>query len=109
MAAFAFAKTPEPPYYAAIFSTQKSAGDNGYYLMAERMAELASKQPGFLGMESVRDGDGFGITASYWTSLEAIAAWKEHAEHQVAQQAGKRIWYEHYEIRIAKVERAYSK
>ena len=105
----AFAKTPEPPYYAVIFSSQQSSGDSGYGRMAERMVELAARQPGFLGIESVRGTDGFGITVSYWVSLEAIAAWKANTEHLAAQELGKHAWYEHYELKIAKVERAYAK
>lgn len=77
--------------------------------MAERMVELAAQQPGFLGVESVRGTDGFGITVSYWSSAEAISAWKADVEHLVAQEMGKRAWYEHYELRVAKVERAYGK
>jgi heme-degrading monooxygenase HmoA len=105
----AFAKTPRPPYYAVIFSSLRTAGENEYGRTADRMVELAAQQPGFLGVESVRDIDGFGITVSYWDSTEAIAAWKAQAEHVIAQETGKRLWYEHYELRIAKVERAYAK
>lgn len=104
-----FASTPEPPYYAVIFSSLRSSGENGYERMAERMMELASQQPGFLGVESVRGADGFGITVSYWESVEAISNWKANAEHRTAQENGKRLWYEGYELRIAKVERAYGK
>jgi len=100
------ANTPESPYYAVIFSSQRAEGDRGYGQMAERMIELVSKQPEFLGVESVRGSDGFGITVSYWSNEEAIAAWKAHARHKPAQEAGKRIWYEDYQIRVAKVERA---
>ncbi len=73
------------------------------------MIELAAEQPGFLGIETVRGEDGFGITVSYWTSEDAIAAWKADAEHQAAQDAGKSTWYEHFELRVARVERAYGK
>lgn len=104
-----FASTPEPPYYAVIFSSLRSAGENGYGRTAERMMELASRQAGFLGVESVRGADGFGITVSYWESLEAISSWKANAEHLAAQENGKRLWYEDYELRIARVERAYGK
>ncbi len=75
--------------------------------MAERMIELAAQQPGFLGVESARDARGFGITVSYWSSQEAIVAWKAHLEHKPAQEAGKRVWYADYHLRIAKVEREY--
>lgn len=101
-----FAGTPEPPYYAVIFTSQRSAGDNGYGAMADRMAELTAQQPGFLGLESARDASGFGITVCYWASLEAIAAWRANTEHRVAQEKGRAGWYEHFETRIARVERA---
>jgi heme-degrading monooxygenase HmoA len=103
-----FATTPEPPYYAVIFTSTRTAVDEGYGSVAERMVELAAQQPGFLGVESTRGADGLGITVSYWSSLEAIAAWKAQGEHRVAQASGHKKWYEHFETRIARVERAYS-
>jgi len=96
---------PQPPYYAVIFSSQRTPGDQGYAEMAARMEELASVQPGYLGIESARGADGFGITVSYWESLAAIQAWRANAEHRVAQAQGRDIWYEHFTIRIARVER----
>ncbi len=105
----AFASTFPTPYYAVIFASRRTPGDAaGYGAMAERMAALAATQPGYLGIESTRGSDGFGITVSYWESPEAIRAWKDHADHIVAQETGVKQWYEHYELRIAKVERAYS-
>ena len=101
------ATTPNPPYYAVIFSSQRSEGDAGYGAMADRMVELASQQSGFLGVESARGSDGFGITVSYWTSTDAIAQWKANVEHLAAQDLGRTLWYAHYELRVAKVERAY--
>jgi len=103
-----FARTPEPPYYAVIFSSQRSEGDHGYSAMAERMVELASRQAGFLGAESARDPSGFGITVSYWASEAAIQAWKADVEHLAAQEQGRSTWYEHFKVRVSKVERAYS-
>lgn len=107
MSSATFARLPEPPYYAVIFSSQRTEGDNGYAETAERMVELASTQPGFLGIESTRDAQGFGITVAYFDALDAIAAWKANAEHRRAQAEGHRTWYRHFELRIAKVERAY--
>jgi len=100
--------TPEPPYYAVIFTAQRTPGDDGYGAMAERMVELARTQPGFLGLESVRGADGLGITVSYWRDEESIAQWKAQAEHRVAQARGLRSWYSDYELRVARVERAYA-
>lgn len=98
---------PAPPYYAVIFSSLRTPGEQGYGAMAERMLELARAQPGFLGVESARDAEGLGLTVSYWRDEQSIAAWKAHAEHLVAQARGKRIWYEAYELRVARVERTY--
>lgn len=103
------ASTPSPPYYAVIFTSQRTAVEQGYRDVADRMVKLAAEQPGFLGVESVRGADGFGITVSYWSSEEAIATWKANLEHQSAQEAGKRVWYADYQIRVARVERAYGK
>ncbi len=95
----------EPPYVAVIFSSQRTEGDRGYGRMAERMVELASRQPGFLGVESARDAEGFGITVSYWKDEAAVAAWKADAEHAAAQRLGKDTWYRAFRLRVAKVER----
>ncbi len=105
-----FADLPEPPYYAVIFSSRRTPDDAaGYAAMAERMVALAAEQAGFLGVESSRDAEGFGITVSYWTSETAIRHWKENAEHLEAQRGGHQRWYEHFELRVARVERAYGK
>ena len=106
-AATPFAPRPEPPYYAVIFASQRTPVEGGYGETADRMVELARQQPGFLGVESTRGADGFGITVSYWSSLEAIAAWRAHAEHTIARGTGREQWYAGYELRIARVERAY--
>lgn len=99
------AKTPPPPYYAVIFTSFRTDVDAGYGDTADRMVELATGQPGFLGVESARSG--LGITVSYWESLEAIRDWKRHSEHLLAQQQGRDQWYTAYHTRICRVERAY--
>lgn len=101
------AATPEPPYYAVIFTSRRTDGDRGYDAMAGRMGELAAQQPGFLGFESARGADGLGLTVSYWRDEASIAAWKRNAEHQDAQRAGRQTWYADYQVRVARVERAY--
>jgi len=98
------AATPPPPYYAVIFTSELSASSEGYSELAGRMLALAAAQPGYLGVESVRDSTGLGITVSYWRSLPDIAAWKRHAEHQVAQQLGKSQYYQDFRLRVARVE-----
>jgi heme-degrading monooxygenase HmoA len=99
------ATTPSPPYYAVIFTSLRTAEDSGYAAMADAMFSLAAQQPGFLGVESAREG--LGITVSYWESLEAIAAWKRNSDHMVAQQRGLALWYSAFKVRICRVERDY--
>ncbi|MAX32871.1 Heme-degrading monooxygenase HmoA [Onishia taeanensis] len=99
------AKTPKPPYYAVIFTSHLTEVHEGYGQMAERMVELASEQPGFLGVESARED--VGITVSYWSDLESIKQWKANAEHQEAQRLGHEKWYSSFRTRISKVERDY--
>lgn len=107
------ARTPEPPYYAVIFTSVRTDGDRGYARTAAKMADLARRQPGFLGMESARNPsgpagdntDGTGITVSYWSDLASIENWKNQADHLTAQKMGKKAWYETYTVRITRVER----
>jgi heme-degrading monooxygenase HmoA len=99
------AATPTPPYYAVIFTSLRTEGDNGYADMAAAMEELAKQQPGYLGMESARNE--LGITVSYWESLEAIKNWKQNLDHVTAQKLGREKWYERYKVRVCRVERDY--
>jgi len=99
------AKTPEPPYYAVIFTSHRTEGDNGYSVMAERMVALASEQPGFLGIEAARED--VGVMVSYWSDIESIKHWKANLEHQEAQKLGHEKWYSTFKTRIARVERDY--
>lgn len=100
------ANTPKPPYYAVIFTSIRTDGDNGYTTMAEEMVRLANQQAGFLGMESAREH--LGITVSYWQDLAAIKAWKNNIEHLKAQKLGKEKWYAQFNVRISKVEKSYA-
>lgn len=99
------ANTPLPPYYAVIFTSTRTEGDNGYSEIAIRMLELAEQQSGFLGIESAREE--VGITVSYWSDLDSIKQWKANSEHIEAQKTGRKSWYESFKVRISKVERDY--
>lgn len=99
------AKTPEPPYYAVVFTSCRTAGDNGYAHMGDEVDRELAAQSGYLGMESVRNADGLGITVSYWDSPESIAAWKQNLTHAHAKGIGRKLWYECYALRICIVQR----
>jgi heme-degrading monooxygenase HmoA len=99
------AKTPEPPYYAVIFTSVRTNENIGYSDMSDKIDELVQNQPGFLGVESARDG--IGITVSYWKDLESVKQWRDNSEHQVARKKGREIWYNRFMVRIALVEKDY--
>lgn len=109
MSGTGFSTTPAPPYFAVIFTSRRSEVDSGYQETAQRMVELAREQPGFLGVESVRDEHGLGITVSYWRDEASILRWRKNTEHCLAQALGRRDWYADYLVRIARVERCYGR
>ena len=104
------ARTPEPPYYAVVFTSINAAVDHTEHVaLSRRLVEIASGYDGFLGIEAARNPDGTGVTAIYWRSLEAIQAFARDPEHRIAKQKGRELWYSHYLIRISRVERDYGR
>ena len=99
------ANTPQPPYYAVIFTSILHEDSKDYAEEAQTILNLAQVQPGFLGIESARDI--LVITVSYWDSLESIQNWRQNARHSLAKKKGMSDFYQAYKTRITKVERAY--
>jgi heme-degrading monooxygenase HmoA len=99
------AETPQPPYTAVIFTSVQTAELDGYDDTADEMERLAAQQPGYLGFESARSG--LGIAVSYWATQEDARAWKQVADHRIAQQRGRDQWYRSYRVRVATVDREY--
>lgn len=97
--------TPNPPYYAVIFTSVRNSDRGEYDEVSKRMIELVQSQSGFLGFESAKEE--LGITVSYWENLAAIQDWANNPEHQAAQKLGKEKLYQSFKIRICKVEREY--
>lgn len=104
-----FHPTIKPPYYAVIFSNQLLEANAGYESMAQLMVELAEERSGYLGIDSTRNAEGFGITVSYWRDEDSIMQWKKQVDHQGAQRLGRERWYQDYHLHVAKIEREYSK
>ncbi len=97
---------PEPPYYAVVFTSLRSSSDpEEYARVAERMVALAATQSGYLGMTSLRNAAGLGVTISYWTDRVSITDWRTNAEHRDAQEQGRETFYDEYRIEVCRVER----
>ncbi len=95
--------------YVVIFVSQlKESSAPKYYEMAQEMHQLAVTMDGFLGIDSsARDAEYQGITISYWRDLESIKNWKNQSDHLIAQQIGKREFYQFFHLEVAKIEKSY--
>jgi glutathione S-transferase len=94
-----------PPSYAVVFESRRTSDPSDYGSAADRMEQLAASMPGYQGHKSARGADGFGITVSYWDSLEHIAAFRAHLEHAEVQRAGRARYYSQYDLRVARVQK----
>ena len=92
------------------FANGRPVGDSGssndgYAETGDEMTMLAAQQPGFIGVDSVRDSDGVGITVSRWSSIAAMVSWRKVVSHQQAQARGRERWYSWYRSDVARVDR----
>ena len=93
---------------AVIFTSRRTAADgDGYAEAAAAMDVLAAEQPGYRGMDSARDLDGFGITVSWWADEASAIAWREHPVHTRIRNRGRERWYSAYEVAVTTVTRSY--
>lgn len=97
-------RTPGAPCWAVTFTSSLSDDAGDYGTAADRMFALVERQPGFLRVERRRDQQGNGVTICYWSSLEAIEAWRDHPEHQAVKAEGRKRWYADWEVRIEQID-----
>ena len=89
-----------------IFRAKARQLDAEYAAMAAHMRELALKEFGCLDFCAVTEGDQE-VALSYWPDEASIRAWKQHADHLMAQQLGRDRWYSGYTVEVAEVKRRY--
>lgn len=93
---------PSAPYYAVIFSLERSEDLTGYDEMDKSTLDKVQDLEGYLGYQSVYNGNR-GIFISYWRSMEDIESWKKDQLHIRAKSHGTQ-WYAWYLSEICKVE-----
>ncbi len=94
---------------AVVFINRRSGRDEaGYAEAAAAIEALAAEQPGYRGVDSVRDADGAGITVSWWADEAAAVAWRNEARHAAVRARGRADWYDSYEVAVAAVSRSYA-
>ncbi len=94
--------------YAVIFKAKTNELNDAYFETASRMRELAINNYGCSEFISVTEGDQE-ISISYWNSVNDISNWKQNSEHLVAQELGKKAWYESYHVQVVEILREYKK
>jgi heme-degrading monooxygenase HmoA len=78
-----------PPYYAATLNErQDDLRDKNHIAPTDEMVTLATRQPGFLGLESSRDQKGIHKTVSYWKDVDAIEEWITVGDKKITHRFG---------------------
>jgi heme-degrading monooxygenase HmoA len=85
-----------------IFRSRLRPDAEGYGETAERMDTLARSMPGFLDLKTFAAEDGERVSVFAFESLDALEAWRSHAEHLEAQRRGREHFYAEYELVVAR-------
>lgn len=93
--------------YVVIFKATVKQQNQLYLETVEKMRALAFEKYNCADFVAVTEGKQE-IALSYWHKQEDILAWRNDAEHLLAQNLGKTQWYSAYSIEVAKIERQYS-
>ena len=96
---------------AVIFQVEPNEGRAGdYFDAAAALLSEVEKIDGFISVErfeSVSTPGKF-VSLSFWRDEAAVAAWRSHLDHQVAQDKGKSEIFRDFRISVAEVVRDYS-
>lgn len=98
--------------YAVIFEVEiKEEGKKEYLQIAARLKEQLIKMKGFISIERFESliKEGKLLSLSFWETKKDIEAWKNNIDHLLAQNKGRNELFIDYRIRIAKVEKDYTK
>ena len=96
--------------YAVIFEVEPAAGRQQEYLdLAAALRPELEKIDGFISIERFTSltKPGKILSLSFWRDEAAIRQWRQHEEHQQAQQKGRGGVFADYRLRVAAVVRDY--
>lgn len=95
------------PYYVAIFTSLRSSDSEGYDEMDSATYERVATMPGYMGAESFSSESGRRVTIVKFRSEQDMLFWRRDPLHVRAQDEGRKRWYDHYNIKVCRVEREY--
>ena len=96
---------------AVIFEVEMNPGrDQDYFELAGSLKPELEAIDGFISVERFKSvsSEGKYVSVSFWRDEEAVKAWREHAEHRIAQARGKKEIFADFRIRVAEVIRDYA-
>ena len=76
-----------------------------YGQRAGKLFEIVAAMPGFRGIRSYQSEDGEQLSLIEFDSQDSLAAWRDHAEHRVAQELGRQKYYSEYHLQICELVR----
>uniref|UniRef100_UPI004047F014 antibiotic biosynthesis monooxygenase family protein n=1 Tax=Aliarcobacter sp. TaxID=2321116 RepID=UPI004047F014 len=98
--------------YAVIFEVWPTKeGKDEYLQIASKLKEFLQNREGFISIErfqSLIDENKL-LSLSFWKDEKSIEIWRNLFEHRIAQDKGNSGIFEDYRIRVAKVQRDYTK
>jgi heme-degrading monooxygenase HmoA len=96
--------------HIVIFRSTRSLGhDDSYAEWAARTELAVAGVPGYVSHFGFRDASsGEGVTVAYFSSEEAVVAWRDHPDHVRARELGRELFYDDYSLEIAVLERGYA-
>jgi heme-degrading monooxygenase HmoA len=95
---------------AIIFEVQLAEGKQEVYLdYAARLRPELEKMDGFISIERFESliTSGKLLSLSFWRDEAAVANWRNHDEHRLAQAAGRGGIFADYRLRVVSVIRDY--
>lgn len=90
--------------------TMKEGRTQEYFDIAARLKLELEQIDGFISVERFESlgTPGKYVSVSFWRDEEAVRAWREHAEHRLAQEHGKDEVFADFRISVAHVDRQYT-
>lgn len=100
---------PDWPVHVVIFRSKRRVDNEDLYAeWSQRMEERVRGIEGYIDHVEFRDPETReGVTLAYFDSEEAIARWREDAEHRQSQELGRTHFHEGYTLEVAEVQRRY--
>ena len=78
-----------------------------YGTEASKLLAIVQTIPGFASVKSYAADDGEQLVLAEFESEQALAAWREHPAHLIAQERGRSKYYSEYKVQVCTTVREY--